>query len=110
MPSKKAGQPGLRYTAALEALRAAILGGPGVLPPSTRAAAAGEDGPPGFDAFVDDIRRHAYRITDEQVAGLLASDKTEDEVFEVTVAAAYGAARRRLDAGLQALMGALERD
>jgi alkylhydroperoxidase/carboxymuconolactone decarboxylase family protein YurZ len=37
------------------------------------------------------------------VAALLEDGASEDEVFEMTVAAAFGAARERFDAGLRAL-------
>lgn len=93
-----------RHAAAVEALRAAVLEGPGVLAPETRRAAAeAEDVPDRFSDYVGTIHRHAYRITDGVVAGLIESGASEDEVFEVTVSAAYGAARARFEAGLRAL-------
>jgi alkylhydroperoxidase family enzyme len=49
------------------------------------------------------VRRHAYRTTDAQVEALLEAGMSEDEVFEVTVAAAVGAGLERLDAGLRAM-------
>jgi len=47
----------------------------------------------------------AYRITDADVAGLKAAGRSEDEIFEVTVAAAVGAALRSLGAGMRAVRG-----
>ena len=97
-------EPTDRHRPKLEALEAAILRGRGVLPPEARQAAArGDRTPEPFADYVDTIRRHAYRVTDRMVAGLAEAGASEDEVFEVSVAAAYGAARRRLDAGLRAL-------
>jgi hypothetical protein len=99
-----AGDPTDRHRAKLEALEAAILHDRGVLPPETRQAAASGDGTPEpFADYVDTIHRHAYRVTDRMVAGLKEAGAGEDEVFEISVAAAYGAARRRLDAGLRAV-------
>ena len=96
-----------RHRAALEGLRAAVLEGPGVLPPQARLAAAERtEVPPRFAAYVDAIHDHAYRITDRVVADLKAAGASEDEVFEVTVAAAYGAARYRLDSALAAVRAA----
>jgi hypothetical protein len=96
-----------RHRAGLDALDASVLDGPGVVTPEVRRAAAGDEGvPERFAGYVDSIHRHAYRVTDRVVSHLLAAGTTEDEVFEVTVAAAYGAARRRLEAGLRALDGA----
>ncbi len=85
----------------------AILDGPGVIPAQTRrAAAVSEDVPETFAAFVDTIHRHAYRVTDRMVAELAEGGADDDAIFEVSIASAYGAARARLDAGLQALRAA----
>lgn len=48
------------------------------------------------------VRDASYRITDEDVERLKA-DHTEDEIFEITAAAAIEAALRGYDAGRQAL-------
>jgi hypothetical protein len=101
MPAR---EPTDRHRPKLEALEAAILHGGGVLPSEARQAAAlGERAPEPFAGYVDTIHRHAYRVTDQTVAGLADAGASEDEVFEISVASAYGAARRRLDAGLRAL-------
>lgn len=99
-----------RHRDKLEALRAAILDGLGTVPPEVRAAAAAGEGiPDQYGSFVETIHRHAYRVTDEMVAGLGEAGASDDEVFEVSVSAAYGAARTRLDAGLAALRAAVGR-
>jgi alkylhydroperoxidase family enzyme len=59
--------------------------------------------PPEAEDYVATVRQHAYRVTDAQVEALRASGLTEDEVFELTVAAAVGAGLDRLDAGLRAM-------
>jgi hypothetical protein len=93
-----------RHREALDGLRRALLDAPGVVPSDVRrAAAARADVPERFAAYVDAIHDHAYRITDRTVADLTSAGATDDEVFEITVAAAYGAARGRLDAALAAL-------
>lgn len=98
-----------RHRSALESLRAAVLEGPGVTPPEVRLAIAGRTGvPERFAVYVDAIHDHAYRITDGIVDELKAAGSSEDEVFEVSVAAAYGASRRRLDAALAAVRAAAE--
>ena len=61
-----------------------------------------------FATYVDTVHDHAYRVSDRVVTDLRAAGATEDEVFEVTVAAAFGAARDRLEAGLAALRAATE--
>jgi hypothetical protein len=97
-------EPTDRHRPKLDALEAAILHARGVLPPEAREAAArGEGKPELFTDYVDTIQRHAYRVTDRMVTGLAEAGASEDEVFEISVAAAYGAARRRLEAGLRAV-------
>ena len=97
-------EPTDRHRPKLEALEAAILHGRAVLAPEARQAAAhGDRTPEPFADYVDTIHRHAYRVTDPMVAGLTEGGASEDAVFEISVAAAYGAARRRLDAGLRAV-------
>jgi alkylhydroperoxidase family enzyme len=69
-----------------------------------RAAARPARGrPPAAGAYLETVRRHAYRVTDEQVAELRAAGLSEDEIFELTVAAAVAAGLERLDAGLRTL-------
>jgi hypothetical protein len=98
-----------RHRKALEDLRAAVLEGPGVTAPELRRAAAERTGvPERFASYVDSIHDHAYRITDRVLDELKAAGAGEDEVFEVSVAAAYGASRQRLDAALVAVRAAGE--
>ena len=54
-------------------------------------------------AYAAAVRRHAYRVTDAQVEALRAAGLSEDDVFELTVAAAVGAGLDRLDAGMRTL-------
>ncbi len=102
----------------VEQVRAAVLVGPGVTQPvlrqaiEERAAAMGGrmSGPVGpipadLSEFVDRVAVAAWRVTGEEVAALLDAGYTEDEVFEVTVSAAMGAACGRLERGLAALRG-----
>ena len=59
--------------------------------------------PPVAQAYTDTVRRNAYRVTDAQVEALLDGGLSQDEVFELTVAAAVGAGLTRLEAGLGAM-------
>ena len=47
--------------------------------------------------------RHAYRVTDEQVAGLRTAGYAEDSLFELIVATAVGAGLARREIGLGAI-------
>jgi hypothetical protein len=87
-----------RADRALERLRSRLLDGPGVVDRSVRRAALrGEPVPPTLAGLVDKIRRHAYRVTDGDVADAIAAGWTESQLFEVTVATATGEGFRRLE-------------
>ena len=53
--------------------------------------------------WVDKVAKHAYKTIDEEVAALRSAGLTEDEIFELTVSAAYGAARGRYDLAMTAI-------
>jgi alkylhydroperoxidase family enzyme len=59
--------------------------------------------PEAAEGYAATVRQHAYRVTDGQVEAVRAAGLSEDEVFELTVAAAVGAGLDRLDAGLRAM-------
>jgi alkylhydroperoxidase family enzyme len=59
--------------------------------------------PPAARGYVEKVRRNAYRVTDRDVLELRESGLSEDEIFELTVAAAVGAGLERLEAGLGVL-------
>src|SRR5262249_32288344 len=58
--------------------------------------------------LIDTIAKHAYQITDEDVAAVKAAGVSEDEIFELTICAALGQATRQLDAALAALAETVE--
>ena len=80
-----------------------VLHGAGESDPAIRRAAAEGSGVPAdLQALVDKIHRHAYRVTDDDIARLQAK-YGDDQMFEIVVSAALGASRKRLLAGLEAL-------
>lgn len=94
------------YEQAFARLRSAVLTGPGGLPREVRQALAeGRDVELRLRRYADKVRRHAYRVTDEDVDGLYEAGYSEDDVFEATVSVALGAAAERLEAGLRASGG-----
>ena len=80
-----------------------VLLGPGEVDPAVRQAAAKGSGvPTDLQALIDKIHRHAYKVTDDEMAN--AQQKYgDDKMFEIVVSAALGAANQRLQAGLRAL-------
>jgi uncharacterized protein YciW len=94
-----------RYSAKLRKLETRILDGPGALDPSVRRALADGDSPGDglADKYVEKIRTNAYKIVDRTLEELKAAGWTEDQIFELSICTAFGAARYRLDAGLRAI-------
>jgi alkylhydroperoxidase family enzyme len=93
-----------RYVDDVAALRAAVFDGAGVIDPALRrAAGTGAAVPEVWAAYVGKVRDASHRITDHDVAALKAAGCAEEEIFEITVAAATGAALQRLDIGLRAM-------
>src|ERR1044072_1250210 len=53
--------------------------------------------PPELTHYVDTVARHAYKVTDADVAKLKQAGQSDDALFEITVVAAVGAAMHRLE-------------
>lgn len=93
-----------RYGALVAAVHRAVVHSAGDTSPAARQAAlAGEPAEGALGGYLDKVRRQAHRITDEDVAALRGAGLSEDAIFELTAAAAVGAAEVRLAAGLAAL-------
>lgn len=101
----------MRYESHRKRLIDAVLKTPGETSEAVRrsamdhAAGARDRVPPALTSYVDTVARHAYRVTDADVAALHAAGYSDDSLFEITVAAAVGAAMHRLERGLAALRG-----
>lgn len=81
-----------------------VLDTPGATEPAVRAAAfAAEPLPEPIESYVSKIHNESYRVTDSDVAALRSAGYSEDAIFAVTLAAAIGAASRRLDVVLDLL-------
>jgi hypothetical protein len=61
------------------------------------------DIPDDLKNWVEKVALHAYKTTEEDVERLKSSGYSEDEIFEITIAAAHGASRARLDLALRAV-------
>jgi len=86
-----------------ERLVSGIVNGPGVTTPAERQAAAANRGLQGHDAtYVALVHREATAIRDAHVDNLRPT-RSEDAIFELTVAAATGAGMARL-ARVEALL------
>ena len=90
-----------------KALASRILEGDGKASPSERRAAfnnSGLAGPAG--TLVDKVAKHAYRVTDVDIAAARDSGLSEDQIFEIVVCAAIGEATRQYDTAHAALRAA----
>lgn len=94
---------------ARNALTSRILDGDGKAPTAERRAAFNNSvlvEP--LAAFVDKVARHASTVTDDDIAAARSSGRSEDQVFEIVVCAAVGAASRQYDTALAALDAATQ--
>ncbi|VAZ80843.1 hypothetical protein LAUMK4_05190 [Mycobacterium persicum] len=97
-----------RYPRLRERLHHAVLDAPADTDPALRRAAyRGDNLPEPLQAYVDKLRRHAYRVQDSDMERLRGAGYSEDQIFEVTIAAALGAGDSRRRAGMAALDEAL---
>ncbi|MGE5802247.1 MAG: hypothetical protein ACM358_08300 [Gemmatimonadota bacterium] len=96
----------MRYEDFRRRLVAAVLQTPGDTTPEMRRTALERGAAPGsLGPYVSNVARQAYKITDAEVAQLRRAGHSDDSLFEITVAAAVGAALHRLDRGMAALCG-----
>ena len=104
----------MRVSSQVDVLRQAVQEGLGHTAPSVRHAVSThaaklchDDAPTEVPSnplgYVDKVALHAYKVTDDDVEARKQARRTEDEIFEITVAAALGAALERLEIGLGAL-------
>jgi len=88
-----------------------IFDGDGATAPAVRRAAGDRGGevPPALVPLIDKIRRHAYKVTDDDIAAARAAGYSEDQLFEIIIATALGVALGRLDRALAAVDGETSR-
>lgn len=83
-----------------------IVNAPGDTPPGLRRVIVERrEIPSGLAGYVDTVARHAYKVTDADIVVLQRAGHSDDSLFEITVAAAVGAALYRLERGMAALRG-----
>ncbi len=98
-----------RHQALRAALQRSVLADPGQTAPKLRQQAANEPAalPSELRAYVEQIHSAAYEITDQQVTAL-QSVHSDDEIFEIAIAAAVGKATTQLDHALALMRAAAE--
>lgn len=79
-----------------------MLFGPGALDSNVRRTAAEGEAPTALAKYVNKVRQHAYKVTDEDIAALRRIGYSEDQIYELTVSAALGAGLYRLEVALAA--------
>jgi hypothetical protein len=105
-----------RYAQLVQALIDSVLRSPGAMDPALRAAAesraaqiatADTDSagslPPELAPFVEKVARHAYEVTEDDLAALRRAGYSEDAIFEITISTALGAGQARLRRALSVL-------
>jgi hypothetical protein len=91
-----------RFAPFRDATAAALLHGSGATSGDLRRDVARGAAPEELMALVQKIRSRAYTVTDRDLDALRAR-YTEDQLFEIIVAAAFGAANEQLAAAHRAL-------
>jgi alkylhydroperoxidase family enzyme len=91
-----------RFAPFRDATAAALLDAPGDVTPDVRRAIAFGTPPADLADLVEKIRSNARAVTDRDIDALRGR-YTEDQLFEVIAAAAFGAAHERLMAARRAL-------
>ena len=89
-----------------KALLARILEGDGRAPLAQRRAAFDNGLSEPLSTLIDKVAKHAYKVTDEDIAAASRSGLTEDQIFEIVVCAAIGQATRQYDTAVAALEAA----
>jgi alkylhydroperoxidase family enzyme len=100
------------FMQARKAVVARILEGDGRALHAQRRAAFDNAGlaEPLLAALIDKVAKHAYKVTDEDIAAVKASGLSEDQIFELVVCAAIGEATRQYDTALAALEATIEKE
>jgi len=81
-----------------------VLNGPGRTTAGARRAAFDNSGvDERARALVDKVARHAWKVTDEDIAAATRAGLSDDEIFELVIGAALGEASRQLESALAAL-------
>jgi alkylhydroperoxidase family enzyme len=91
-----------RFASLRNATTSALLIGSGTTHVELRQSVANGNPPKELMLLVQKIRSRAYTVTDQDLDAL-RSRYTEDQLFEIIVSAAFGAADERLAAARQAL-------
>jgi|SRR5579862_9212756 len=63
-----------------------------------------------LSTLVNKVAKHAYRVTDDDIAAARASGLSEDEIFEIIICAAVGQAARQFETALAALDAVAEKE
>jgi hypothetical protein len=58
---------------------------------------------PTLNMLINKVAKHAYKVTDEDIAAVKALGLNEDQIFELVVCAAIGQATRQYQTALAAL-------
>lgn len=91
-----------RFASFRNATTSAVLDGDGLTPCELRRVVARGEAPSDLAPLVQKIRSRAYTVSDADIDAL-RNQYSDDQLFEVIVAATLGAASERLDAALRAL-------
>jgi alkylhydroperoxidase family enzyme len=94
-----------RYDAMVARLCESVLRSASDLDVPRREASARGDLQGPAAAYARKVRESSYRVVDEDFAAMKAAGFTEEQIYDLTVSAALGAAKERLDRANEILRG-----
>ena len=94
------------HAAEIDRIRRDVISSPGLTERSARARVLAGDSPRELAEFLERVRSASYRVTGEDIDALKHAGLSEDEIYELTVAAAIGVALERLQIAMAGLRGA----
>jgi alkylhydroperoxidase family enzyme len=85
------------------ALIVRVVDGTATTSTQDRRSAFEGQGPAAARALIEKVTKHAYKVTDEDIAAAKAAGLSEDAIFELVVSAAVGQSNRQIESALAAL-------
>jgi len=92
-----------RHDPLIDAIHRDVVAASGVTTREDRARVLAGDSPMDLRAFLTKVRHESFKVTDDDIAALRAAGHTDDEIYELTVAAVVGIAYERREAATRAM-------
>jgi hypothetical protein len=92
-----------RHAALIDAIRRDVVAAKGMTTREDRARVLAGESPMDLRAYLTKVRDASFKVTEDDIAALRAAGHTDDEIYELTVAAVVGTAYARREAATRTL-------